>query len=134
MNLDDYTTRESFSAQELEHILQIPLTELVELLTVVPRAGGGRFQGDGSRKLVRKLARGRLFADLIARQAANADPVISRGPDSGDPDIFNLVNASTGEELQVRFSGDLVLYLERQKALRGPEGDTLQTQFDESAP
>jgi hypothetical protein len=113
MRLEDYAQRESFSAQEMEHILGLPLIDIVELLAKVPRAGAGRYQGDGCRALVKKLARGRLFADLIARQAVNATPEIRRGPDSGDPDSFVLINASSGEEFTVRFSGDLFDYLEQ---------------------
>jgi hypothetical protein len=82
-------------------------------MSKIPRAGAGRFQGDGCRLLVGKLARGRLFADLIARQAVNAEPEIRRGPESDDPNLFNLVNAATGEAFTVRFSGDLREYLER---------------------
>jgi hypothetical protein len=115
MNLDDYTTREAFTAQEMEHILQLPMIDVVELLARLPRAGPGRYQGEPCRALVKRLARGRLFADLIARQAANAEPEIRRGPDTGDPDRFVLLNSSTGEEFTVRFSGDLRDYLERQR-------------------
>jgi hypothetical protein len=111
MPLEDYQERESFTAQEMEHILQMPLSELVEFLASVPRAGAGRYQGDGCRALVRKLGRGRLFADLVARQAVNAEPVIRRGPETGDPDRFLLINESTGEQFSVRFSGDLHDYL-----------------------
>ena len=111
--LDDYAERESFTPQEIEHILQLPLVDVVELLAKVPRAPGGRFQGEGCRALVRRYARGRLFADLIARQAVNASPVIRRGAESSDPDRFHLVNETTGEEITVRFSGDLRDYLNR---------------------
>lgn len=110
--LEDYATRESFTAQEMEHILQLPLSDLVEFLAAVPRAGAGCYQGDGCRALVRKLGRGRLFADLVARQSVNAEPVIRRGPETGDPDRFLLLNETTGEEFTVRFSGDLHDYLE----------------------
>lgn len=113
MELSDYGSRDAFSPQEMEHILQLPLLDIVELLARVPRAGGGRFQGDGCRALVRKLARGRLFADLIARRAVNAEPVIGRGPESNDPDLFHLINESSGETLSVRFPGDLACYLVR---------------------
>ena len=111
-DLDDYAERESFTPQEVEHMLQIPLVDVVELMAKIPRAGAGRFQGEGCRALVRKLARGRLFADLIARQAVNAEPEIKRGPESDDPGLFRLINVSSGEEFTVRFSGDLRRYLE----------------------
>lgn len=128
MQFEDYDQRESFTAQEIEHMLGIPLVDLVELLAPVPRAGPGRYQGDGCRALVKRLARGRLFADLIARQAVNAEPPIRRGPESGDPSRFQLINEMTGEEFTVRFSGDLHDYLERYRSEAGepdiPEPDT----------
>lgn len=127
MWLEDYAERESFTPQEIEHILQLPLIDIVELLAKIPRAGGGRFQGDGCRALVKRLVRGRLFADLIARQSVNAEPVIRRGPESPDPDRFLLVNATTGEEFSVRFSGDLHDYLEANR----PQMQEIQA---ESAP
>jgi hypothetical protein len=100
----------------MEQILQLPLLEIVELLAKIPRSGPGRFSGDGCRALVRRLARGRLFADLIARQAVNAVPVIRRGPESDNPDLFHLINETTGEQFSVRFSGDLRDYLEARNA------------------
>lgn len=115
MEFEDYDQRESFTAQEVEHMLGIPLVDLVELLAPVARTGPGRYQGEGCRALVKKLARGRLFADLIARQAVNAEPPIKRGPESGDPARFVLINESTGEEFSVRFSGDLHDYLDRNR-------------------
>lgn len=111
----DYDQREAFTAQEIEHMLGIPLVDLVELLDPVARVGPGRYQGDGCRALVKKLARGRLFADLIARQSVNAEPSIRRGADTGDPTRFLLINESTGEEFTVRFSGDLHDYLDRNR-------------------
>lgn len=123
MKYEDYDQRESFTAQEIEHMLGIPLVDLVELLAPVARAGPGRYQGDGCRALVRKLARGRLFADLIARQAVNAEPPIKRGPESADPNRFHLINESTGEEFTVRFSGDLHDYLELNRPVIEASGE-----------
>lgn len=110
----DYEERASFSIQELEHILQLPLVELVELLVKIPRLEAGRYRGQECRQLISKLARGRLFADLVARQAANASPEIRRGPESGEPGVFCLINAGTGENFSVRFSGDLRDYLDQE--------------------
>lgn len=112
MLFKDYEERASFSAEDLEHILQLPMVELVELLTAIPRLGAGQLQGKACRELVQKFARGRLFADLIARQAVNASPEIRRGPDSGEPGRFCLINMATSEEFTVRFPGDLREYLD----------------------
>ena len=108
----DYANRTSFTAYDIEHILQIPIVDVVELLAKIPRVGPGLYQGDGCRALVKKLARGRLFADLIARQAVNAIPEIRRGAEQPEGHGFELVNSTSGETFQVRFSGDLRLYLE----------------------
>lgn len=113
----DYSERDSFTAHDIEHILQIPIVDVVELLSKVPRTGPGLYQGDGCRELVKKLARGRLFADLIARRAVNAEPEIRRGQEAKpEEDDFELVNATSGEVFRVRFSGDLRAYLERWSA------------------
>lgn len=109
----DYGEKESFTAHDIEQILQIPLIEVVELLAKVPKVGPGLYQGDGCRAVVKKLARGRLFADLIARQAVNASPEIRRGQERPGEDDFELINTSSGEVFRVRFSGDLRAYLER---------------------
>lgn len=116
----DYRERDSFTAHDIEHILQIPIVDVVELLAKVPRTGPGLYQGEGCRALVKKLARGRLFADLIARQAVNAMPEIRRGHEpKPEEDDFELVNVSSGEVFRVRFSGDLRAYLERWSAEAG---------------
>ena len=111
-NFPDYADRASFSAYDIEHILQIPIVDVVELMAKVPRVGPGLYQGDGCRTLVKRLARGRLFADLIARQAVNALPEIRRGAEQPEGQGFELLNATSGETFRVRFSGDLRLYLE----------------------
>lgn len=116
--LADYSERGSFTAPEMEHILQLPMVDVVELLAGLPRTGPGAFDGAACRNLVGKLARGRLFADLIARQAVNAEPSIVRAADCQREDGFHLLNATTGEEFTVRFSGDLALYLQSWRAQR----------------
>lgn len=131
MEFEDYAQREAFTAYDVEHILQLPITEIVELIARVPRVAPGQYQGDACRAVIRKLARGRLFADLIARQAVNAEPVIRRGPEATEPDLFHLLNTSTGEEFNVRFSGDLVNYL---RLNRPPEEVTLPEAPTEKPP
>ncbi len=108
----DYADRASFSAYDIEHILQIPIVDVVELIAKIPRVGPGLYQGDGCRVLIKRLARGRLFADLIARQAVNALPEIRRGAEQPEGQGFELLNATSEETFRVRFSGDLRLYLE----------------------
>ncbi len=120
---EDYAQRDSFTAQDVEHILQLPITEIVELIARVPRVAPGHYQGEACRAVIRRLARGRLFADLIARQAVNAEPVIRRGPESDQPDMFHLVNEGTGEEFSVRFSGDLANYLRQNRPPADPLPD-----------
>ncbi len=112
MLLADFETRAAFSAEEIEHILQLPMIEVVELLAKVPRTVDRRFQGDACRMLVKRLARGRVFADLIARQAVNAVPEIRRGPDSKDPTRFALIDTTAEHQFEVRFPGDLRNYLD----------------------
>lgn len=112
MLLPDFETQESFSFQEMEHILQLPPTELVELLGEVRRTHEGRLLGEDCRLLVRKLRRGRLFSDLIARRAVNAVPEIQRGPESGHDQPFLLLDVTNQVEFEVRFSGDLRNYLD----------------------
>ncbi len=109
----DYLQRESFTAYDVEQILQIPITDVVELMAKIPKVGPGLYQGDACRALVKKLARGRLFADLIARQAVNALPEIRRGEEQPAGEDFELINLTSGETFRVRFSGDLRAYLER---------------------
>lgn len=115
MKLDDFETRTAFTAEEIEHILQLPMIEIVELLAKVPRTADRRFQGDACRVLVERLARGRIFADLIARQAVNAEPHIRRGPDSQESLCFALLDTTAGREFEVRFPGDLRNYLDAQR-------------------
>lgn len=112
MEIADFETREAFAAEDIEHILQLPMIEIVELLAKIPRTSNRSFQGDACRALVKRLARGRVFADLIARQAVNAVPDIRRGPDSDDPGLFNLIDTDAEHEFQVRFPGDLRNYLD----------------------
>lgn len=121
MPYEDYAQRDFFTAHDVEQILQLPITEVVELIARVPRVGPGQYQGEGCRAVIRRLARGRLFADLIARQAVNAEPVIRRGAESEQPDLFHLVNETTGETFSVRFSGDLADYLRQNRPASDPE-------------
>ncbi len=112
MELRDFETREWFSFQEMEHVLQLPGSELAELLAKVGRTSEGHLQGEDCRMLVSKLRRGRLFADLIARRAVNAVPDIQRGPESPGDQPFLLVDVTNQVEFEVRFPGDLRNYLD----------------------
>lgn len=115
MELKDYSTKAFFTPFELEHILQIPMTDVMELFLKVPkvREPRGCFEGDASRELIAKWARKRVYADLIARNAANAEPVIRRGDDSGKELEIALTDVTNDRSLSVRFPGDLRLYLEQ---------------------
>lgn len=114
MKLTDYQKKPYFTPLELEHILQLPLAEIVELFDEVPKVDSPRgcYEGEESRELIARLARKRVYADLIARNAVNALPEIRRGEDSGKPHEIVLVDVARDEEFTVRFSGDLRNYLE----------------------
>lgn len=112
--LNDFAEKEFFTPFELEHILQIPLSDIVEIFAKVPRVEkpAGCFRGDESRELIKKWSRKRVYADIIARNAVNANPEIRRGEDDGDPLGICLKDVTNGNEFSVRFPGDLKRYLD----------------------
>lgn len=116
MKFEDYEERADFSAHDLEHILGLPIGEIVELFAKVPRAPKGRFQGGPCRELIAKYARKRVFADLIARQVVNAEPDVRRAAEQPDDRVVALVDRSTDHHFTVRFPGDLRDYLEQARA------------------
>ena len=113
MELSDYKDKPFFTPFELEHILQIPLSDIVQIFEKVPKVAQPRgcYEGDGSRKLVEKWARKRVYADIIARNAVNANPEIRRAEDQGEPLEIALVDVTNKKEFTVRFPGDLNLYI-----------------------
>lgn len=113
MELSDYDSKSFFTPFELEHILQIPLTDVVEIFAQVPKVvePRGCYHGVESRKLVEKWARKRVYADIIARNAVNAVPEIRRLQDEGKPLEVRLLDVTNEQEFTVRFPGDLKLYL-----------------------
>ena len=112
--LADFESKEFFTPFELEHILQIPLSDIVEIFSKVPKVANpaGCFKGDESRDMIRKWARKRVYADIIARNAVNAAPEIRRAEDDGEPLQIKLRDVSHGEDFSVRFPGDLKRYLD----------------------
>lgn len=128
MSYPDYQDRADFTAQELEHILQLPISDIVELFAKVPRAGPGRYQGEGCREMVARLARKRVYADLIARQAVNADPDVQRAPEQPEGDKVALIDHTAGVEFEVRFPGDLRDYLDEAQAEAVAESNRAQAE------
>ena len=114
MELPDYHEKTYFTPFELEHILQIPLSDIVELFAKVPKVAQPRgcFVGEECRQVIAVLARKRVYADLIARSAVNAVPEIKRGEDSGEPHHIALRDLCHQRNFAVRFPGDLRLYLD----------------------
>ncbi|MFA5505892.1 MAG: hypothetical protein WC314_01945 [Vulcanimicrobiota bacterium] len=115
MELKDFQEKNYFTPFELEHILQLPLSDIVQLFSEVPRVPEPRgcFQGEPCRALIAKWARKRVYADVIARNAANARPTIRRGDDAGEPMEIALVDTCNDHRLTVRFPGDLRNYVDR---------------------
>jgi hypothetical protein len=115
MELQDYEEKLFFTPFELEHILQITMVDILELFQSVPKVSEPRgcFEGDAARKLIAKWARKRVYADLIARNAVNAEPIIRRGEDKGEDLVIGLLDVSNDHALTVRFPGDLRLYLDQ---------------------
>lgn len=116
MSYPDYEERPDFTAQELEHILQLPIADIAELFAKVPRNGPGRYQGAACREIVEKLARKRVYADLIARRAVNAEPEVQRAEEQPENGKVALVDRTSGVEFEVRFPGDLRDYLDEAQA------------------
>lgn len=114
VELLDYQEKSYFTPFELEHILGIPLSDVVEIFAGVPKVKqpAGCFEGDESRKLVEKWARKRVYADVIARNAVNAVPEIRRLQDEGNPLEIKLEDVTHQHVFTVRFPGDLRLYLQ----------------------
>lgn len=114
MKLEDYHQKEFFTPFELEHILQIPLSDIVEIFSKVPKVQNppGCYSGKESREVVARWSRKRVYADIIARNAVNADPEIRRAEDGGEPLEIALRDVAQGRTFVVRFPGDLKLYLE----------------------
>jgi hypothetical protein len=115
VELPDYNQKPYFTPFELEHILQIPLADIVEIFSKVPKVQEPRgcYQGDGSRELVEKWARKRVYADIIARNAVNANPEIRRAEDTGDALDIALRDVTNDHVFRVRFPGDLKLYIDQ---------------------
>ena len=114
MELPDYHEKPYFTPFELEHILQIPLSDIVELFAKVSKVAQPRgcFEGEESRRVIAVLSRKRVYADLIARNAVNAVPEIKRGEDSGEAHRIALTDICHQHHFTVRFPGDLRLYLD----------------------
>lgn len=112
--MNDFEEKPFFTPFELEHILQIPLSDIVEIFAKVPKvqSPAGCYQGDEARALIRKWARKRVYADIIARNAVNANPEIRRAEDEGEPLRIKLQDVTHDQELEVRFPGDLKRYLD----------------------
>lgn len=123
MELQDYHEKLYFTPFELEHILQIPMSDIVELFAKVPRVAQPRgcFEGEQCRQVIAALARKRVYADLIGRSAVNAVPEIKRGEDSGEAHHIALVDLCHQRNFSVRFPGDLRLYLDAVIALEKVE-------------
>lgn len=133
MELLDYQDKPYFTPFELEHILGIPLSDVVEIFAAVPKVKqpAGCFEGDESRKLVEKWARKRVYADIIARNAVNAVPEIRRLPDEGRPLEIKLEDVTNHHAFSVRFPGDLKLYLQstfHRDAAREPSSSDASTE------
>lgn len=113
VELLDYDDKPYFTPFELEHILGIPLSDIVEIFAGVPKVAkpAGCYEGHGSRRLIEKWARKRVYADLIGRNAVNATPEIRRLPDEGESLKIRLLDVKKGLDFTVRFPGDLRLYL-----------------------
>jgi len=114
VDLSDYNEKPYFTPFELEHILQIPLSDIVELFAKTPKVANpaGCYRGEECRALVSQWARKRVYADIIARNAVNARPEIRRGEDEGRPLEIALIDVENDHEFTVRFPGDLRLYIE----------------------
>lgn len=114
MELQDYEEKTFFTPFELEHILQIPMSDVMELFTKVPKVKEPRgcFEGEACREMIAKWARKRVYADIIGRSAVNAHPEIKRAEDEGKPLEIGLLDTSNGHEFTVRFPGDLRGYLD----------------------
>ena len=117
MELQDYEEKAYFTPFELEHILQIPMSDVMELFSKVTkvREPRGCFDGEASRAMIAKWARKRVYADIIGRSAVNAHPEIKRAADEGKPLEIGLLDTSNGHEFTVRFPGDLRGYLDEWK-------------------
>ena len=114
MELQDYEAKTFFTPFELEHILQIPMSDVMELFSKVTKVKEPRgcFDGEASRAMIAKWARKRVYADIIGRSAVNAHPEIKRAADEGKPLEIGLLDTSNGHEFTVRFPGDLRGYLD----------------------
>lgn len=114
MLLSDFEEKTFLTPFELEHILQIPLSDIVEIFKDVPKVSTPRgcYDATESRKIVEKWARKRVYADIIARNAVNANPEIRRAEDQGEPLCIGLKDVTNDRSFTVRFPGDLKLYLD----------------------
>ena len=114
MELQDYEAKTFFTPFELEHILQIPMSDVMALFSKVSKVKEPRgcFEGEASRALIEKWARKRVYADIIGRSAVNAHPEIKRAEDEGKPLEIGLLDTSNGHRFTVRFPGDLRGYLD----------------------
>ena len=123
MELGDYEEKTFFTPFELEYILQIPMTDVMELFAKVPKVAQPRgcFEGEASRQLIAKWARKRVYADVIARNAVNAVPEFKRAGDEGKPLEIGLLDVSNGHEFTVRFPGDMRRYLDQWQPPAEPE-------------
>jgi len=113
MELEDYESKSFFTPFELEHILQIPMSDIVEIFSTVPKVTEPRgcFEGEACREMIRKWARKRVYADIIARNAVNASPELRRDPDEATADRIGILDVTNNRKFTVRFPGDLRLYL-----------------------
>lgn len=123
MELLDYEDKTYFTPFEIEHILGIPLSDVVEIFAEVPKVPDppGCYSGPESRKLVERWARKRIYADIIGRNAVNAVPEIRRLKDEGKPLEVKLLDVTNDHEFIVRFPGDLKLYLLSWFSNRSPD-------------
>lgn len=126
VKVDDFEEKSFFTPFELEHILQLPLVDIVELFAKVPKVDHPRgcYQGAACREMIAKLARKRVYADIIARNAVNADPEIRRGEDSGQPLEIGLLDCTKDYRFTVRFPGDLRNYLDDSRTSPGSDPRT----------
>lgn len=124
MELEDYESKHFFTPFELEHILQIPMSDIVEIFSTVPKVAEPRgcFEGEACREIIRKWARKRVYADIIARNAVNASPELRREPDEGTADQIGILDVTNNRRFTVRFPGDLRLYLASGPDLATSEG------------
>lgn len=114
MELSDFETKTYFTPFELEHILQIPMTDIVEVFAKTPKVAEPRgcYEAEACRELLAKLCRRRVYADIIARNNVNAEPEIRRSEDEGESHRIGLLDVSRNHAFEVRFPGDLRNYLD----------------------